>query len=160
MPYRALFAAIIAVMLGTSGCCCLDKLGLNAPFFPSCSSGGCGSSDDCGGCPARCGLFGWGCGETYWGDYASDPPRCDEPCDQCGNWVGPVEHEAIPPYGGGSIYRPGAPMLGPGEREVPTPHRQPSRPPQELRDPITTQRPVKKKTQAQKQTPQRQSIVR
>ena len=29
-----------------------------------------------------------GCGRSYWGAYAEDPPRC-EPCDNCGNFTGP-----------------------------------------------------------------------
>lgn len=36
-----------------------------------------------------------GCGECYEGDWRSQPPRC-EPCDHCGNWVGPGE--PLPPY--------------------------------------------------------------
>jgi hypothetical protein len=41
---------------------------------------------DCGTC---------GCGECYQGDWISQPPRC-EPCDHCGNWIGPGE--PMPPY--------------------------------------------------------------
>jgi hypothetical protein len=39
-----------------------------------------------------CGLFGGcggGCGEVYWGEWISDPPDACDPCDQCGNYVGP-----------------------------------------------------------------------
>jgi hypothetical protein len=30
-----------------------------------------------------------GCGERYWSEWYNDPPRCAEPCDCCGNWIGP-----------------------------------------------------------------------
>jgi hypothetical protein len=30
-----------------------------------------------------------GCGETYWGEFHSDPPDCCDPCDNCGNYIGP-----------------------------------------------------------------------
>lgn len=28
------------------------------------------------------------CGERYWGDFYSDPPNCQDPCDCHGNFVG------------------------------------------------------------------------
>jgi hypothetical protein len=36
------------------------------------------------------GLFGCtGCSsELYWCEWHNDPPRCCDPCDQCGNWIG------------------------------------------------------------------------
>jgi hypothetical protein len=39
-----------------------------------------------GCCSSPCGK-GMGCGRTYWGAYADDPPTC-EPCDKCGNFTG------------------------------------------------------------------------
>ncbi|MDA7951055.1 MAG: hypothetical protein MPJ24_06155 [Pirellulaceae bacterium] len=30
---------------------------------------------------------GSGCGEVYTGEWLYDPPK-DDPCDQCGNWIG------------------------------------------------------------------------
>jgi len=39
-----------------------------------------------GCCSSPCGK-GMGCGRTYWGAYADDPPTC-EPCDDCGNFTG------------------------------------------------------------------------
>ncbi len=86
---------------------------------PSCGVGGCGDACGvacgCGNCPvgetlifgARaigsefrrllaplglccpCGSGCGGCGELYWNEWHSDPPACCDPCDQCGNWVGP-----------------------------------------------------------------------
>lgn len=72
-----------------------------------CESCGCG----CGRCgfPLFPNLFPWlrcerckgageryscgsqcGCGDLYLGDWRSQPPRC-EPCNCCGDWVGPGE---------------------------------------------------------------------
>ncbi len=64
----------------------------------------CGTCDGCSG-PPCCGIrpVRWvlgvlgfqcapactGCGEEYWGDWCSSPPDCCDPCDQCGNYVGP-----------------------------------------------------------------------
>jgi hypothetical protein len=38
---------------------------------------------------------GSGCSEMYWGDLLSDHPETCDPCDDCGNWVGP---RACEPY--------------------------------------------------------------
>ncbi|TWT90572.1 hypothetical protein Mal64_09660 [Pseudobythopirellula maris] len=53
-----------------------------------------------------CGLIGkigcGGCdGESYWSEWHNDPPRCKDPCDRCGNWVGPSTYRApyAHPYG-------------------------------------------------------------
>ena len=91
-----------------------------------CASGCCGGCG--GGCLAGCGhglLFGFKCvcnefrwltrpliggcgcggcdGECYWSEWHNDPPRCCDPCDDCGNWVGPTagyqapyDHEFAP----------------------------------------------------------------
>ena len=82
------------------GCGCDEGCGCE----PSC---GCGSSCGCGtsGSNLGCG-FGQCCGrvvgfidrlcgctgcdgELYWSEWHNDPPRCCDPCDHCGNWVGP-----------------------------------------------------------------------
>ncbi|WP_146443611.1 hypothetical protein [Botrimarina colliarenosi] len=42
----------------------------------------CPQGSGCGGCG--------GCGDLYWNEWHSDPPRCCDPCDDCGNWVGPT----------------------------------------------------------------------
>ncbi|MCE9607003.1 MAG: hypothetical protein K8U03_19125 [Planctomycetia bacterium] len=39
-----------------------------------------------GCCSSPCGK-GMGCGRSYWGAYADNPPTC-EPCDTYGNWTG------------------------------------------------------------------------
>ena len=31
---------------------------------------------------------GGGCGERYWGDFYNDPPDCQDPCDNRGNYTG------------------------------------------------------------------------
>lgn len=41
-------------------------------------------------CPCGSGCCG-GCGDFYWHEWHSDPPRCCDPCDDCGNWVGPSD---------------------------------------------------------------------
>jgi len=56
---------------------------LLSPLGICCPNGGCG-----------------GCGELYWSEWHSDPPACCDPCDDCGNWVGPpagVMHGAQAP---------------------------------------------------------------
>lgn len=55
----------------------LSPLGLCCP---------CGSG--CGGCD----------GEKYWSEWHNDPPACCDPCDQCGNWVGPSATSMRAPY--------------------------------------------------------------
>ena len=54
--------------IGAELACLLSPLGLCCP---------CGGG--CGGCD----------GEPYWSEWHNDPPRCCDPCDDCGNWVGP-----------------------------------------------------------------------
>jgi hypothetical protein len=40
-----------------------------------------------------------GCdGELYWNEWHNDPPRCCDPCDCHGNWVGPVYGGYRAPY--------------------------------------------------------------
>ena len=87
-------------------CGCADSACCNDPGCgcePSC---GCGSTCGCGsGCGLGNCLKGWGflrkynpfgcmsCGgcdcELYWSEWHNDPPRCCDPCDKCGNWIGP-----------------------------------------------------------------------
>ncbi len=85
------------------------------PLIPSARTADCGTlaSDGCsGGCAtdscdtvgAPCGsCFGSGllngsagCGRMYWGEWAYDPPDACDPCNDCGEWVGP---RACPPSG-------------------------------------------------------------
>gem|GEM_PF-3526079 len=64
----------------------------------SCDTVGCGNGIECDKCHGGWlkKLFGYfqlrgcaGCdGELYWSEWHNDPPSC-EPCDSCGNWVGP-----------------------------------------------------------------------
>ena len=37
-----------------------------------------------------------GCGRVYWGEWAYDPPETCDPCNDCGEWVGP---KGCPPCG-------------------------------------------------------------
>ena len=115
-----LLSALVAF---NSGCCCLSNwyyqgTAVGAGCGPACGHGGHGGGlfgrcghlgggcGDCGqpqcdscdtGCGGGCGLlgmFGWGCGEKYWGDWHAGD-RC-EPCDQHGNWTGGGYYPAGP----------------------------------------------------------------
>jgi hypothetical protein len=59
----------------------------------ACGCGKCG--DGCQACGRRspCWLANLfcrctDCGEFYWNEWYNDPPRCAEPCDCNGNWIG------------------------------------------------------------------------
>ena len=48
-------------------------------------TGGCGDA-----CGTACGAGACGCDcEPYWHEWHNDPPRCQDPCDKCANWIGP-----------------------------------------------------------------------
>ena len=84
------------------GCCgdaCCDEVGC----CDTCGNGcGCGFRRGWGvwwgcfrdECRRLCGPLNWcGCGgcdgELYWHEWHNDPPRCCDPCNDCGDWVGP-----------------------------------------------------------------------
>ncbi len=86
---------------GIGGTTCRDA-GLAVSCADGCSAGGC--AHGCARPGSLLGLHcigklfqmscyglgcGSGCGEVYWHDWISDPPRPD-PCDTCGNWTGVV----------------------------------------------------------------------
>jgi hypothetical protein len=63
---------------------------------PTCAAEpSCGCASNCGPSNPGCCLFDclFGCtgcdGEFYWSEWHNDPPRCDNPCDCYGNWIGP-----------------------------------------------------------------------
>jgi len=92
---------------------------------PDCGCGpahGCGAACGCGGSGAGrpsvcashlcfgswmgclldclckpCGCSGCG-GELYWSEWHNDPPRCCDPCDRYGNWIGPQYGGYRAPY--------------------------------------------------------------
>ena len=92
------------------GCCAVEAGCGCEPECDACEPG-CGvDSGCCGTCGSRgcaprllggigCffqsifGEVGGGCngcdGELYWSEWHNDPPRCCDPCDRCGDWVGP-----------------------------------------------------------------------
>lgn len=83
---------VLLVIGSMLGCCTMHR----PPT--GCVGGACGVGDDC--CAPRChhGFLspledllccGSGCGEVYWDEWLSDPPDCCDPCDNCGNWIGP-----------------------------------------------------------------------
>lgn len=82
-----------------AGCGCSNDCGCEAGC--GCASG-CGREPKTRGCCATllhicgrmcdtvCGGAGCGCsGEVYWSEWYNDPPRCHDPCNCCGQWVGP-----------------------------------------------------------------------
>ena len=91
LPVRAL-GLLAATMMTIGGCC------VNRPFCATgacdpgpvatggCASGCCGPLAGAVGNALSCGA---GCGEIYVDEWVSDPPDCCDPCDNCGNWVGP-----------------------------------------------------------------------
>ena len=68
-----------------------------------------GSCDACGVCGGDCVghtpssytkhmlTCASGADEIYWGEWTSDPPAPCDPCDDCGNWIGP--QACCPPKG-------------------------------------------------------------
>jgi hypothetical protein len=115
---------------GGCGCGCGDPCGCGDCCEPSCGyaceptcgcSSGCG--DACGrgkccgcgfctGCGLLVGLLDKCCGgcsgcdgELYWSEWHNDPPRCYDPCDCHGNWIGPSSASYRGPYG--YVYSPG-----------------------------------------------------
>jgi hypothetical protein len=60
-------------------------------FFGSC----CGRVICC--VDKFCGCTGCD-GELYWNEWHNDPPKCCDPCDQCGNWIGPAHGGYRAPY--------------------------------------------------------------
>jgi hypothetical protein len=60
----------------------------------------CGFCSGCGYVVSAlcCGNSSCGCnGEVYWNEWHNDPPRCQDPCNCNGNWIGP----SSAPYGCG-----------------------------------------------------------
>jgi hypothetical protein len=79
--------ALFAFVMSASGCCCFDRAYRPSQFVDNCT----GNCVGCAFCEQTCNQLGAcaGCGDVYWGEWISDPPdRCD-PCDGCGNWIGP-----------------------------------------------------------------------
>ena len=89
--------SVLAVV--ASGCCCFDRVYRPGGCGQSCQTD-CGSGDygGCGNGCLGCSLCEHtrtqltscaGCGDVYWGEWMSDPPDACDPCDGCGNWIGP-----------------------------------------------------------------------
>jgi hypothetical protein len=108
---------------GCGGCCepaCGCECGSGCE--PTCGTG-CGSC--CGPCQSHscclkhCGFCSGlghvlsvlcccspcaGCsGETYWSEWHNDPPRCQDPCNCQGEWIGPGCCPSCGPCGGGYV---------------------------------------------------------
>jgi hypothetical protein len=70
---------------GVCGQCCGGACGSGCDS--ACDDGCCGDSQGEG---LMGKLFGCtGCGECYWNEWHNDPPPLCEPCDRCGNYIGP-----------------------------------------------------------------------
>jgi hypothetical protein len=93
MSRRYCWGAIAAFSLAlASGCCC------HTPWP-------CGDT--------YCGTY---CGCKYWHEWFSHKPRCCDPCDECGNFVGSLNPyvESGPPYTPyGPLYSNGSPTNRP-----------------------------------------------
>lgn len=101
MSYRWLAIAAIVVCSSLSGCCGLHQVG------PGCVDS-CEQCDGCWGHPIPCTpLDGFcqlcrstvcsgGCGEVYYGEWASTPPDCVDPCDPCGDYAGGCNAKCYP----------------------------------------------------------------
>jgi hypothetical protein len=94
-----------AACCGEAACGCENTCGCEP-----CCDAGCGCepccATECAPCyvspckalwNALCGCSGCDC-ELYWSEWHNDPPRCCDPCDQCGNWIGPGEGCYRAPY--------------------------------------------------------------
>jgi hypothetical protein len=72
----------LLAVLSALGCqCCNDRV-----YYGGCQ--GCGIA----GAIKSVASCQKGCGEIYWGDWFNDPPDDCDPCDDCGNFVGPRCH--------------------------------------------------------------------
>lgn len=138
---RLTLAALLAMTVTTSSGCGPLYQFTNWVFYgkkydpcgpPLCPLAKCFSCCDAG-CPYEpCGYYGpcgsWGCGDVYWGDFPDTP--C-QPCDHCGNYVGPHGDYA---YGGPGYYEGWGQTGPPGSRylERTQPRREGAQPPGEL----------------------------
>jgi hypothetical protein len=77
---------------GGDSCCGNDACGCGNKCDNGCG-GGCDSGcAECDPPVRRClnRLFGCnGCGECYWNEWHNDPPSVCEPCNRCGQYIGP-----------------------------------------------------------------------
>ena len=103
-----------------------------APCEPACGMAAAPTCDAPYGSPYPCGPLTWlfrlfegagcyggGCGETYYGDWCSDPPDCCDPCDRLGNYTG----GGVSGYGGvggyGGVQYPSTVPQGTGVAPAP-----------------------------------------
>ena len=99
MIRRAILLSMVVIAGNLSGC---------AYHMQQCGPTGCGARpatgpcNSCGemGCGGVCTMgplammrkmstCGAGCGNIYVNEWINDPPDACDPCDDCGNWVGP-----------------------------------------------------------------------
>ena len=97
------------LLVAGSGCCMNRAVCGGGTYGAPC--GPTAGPTDCGPCGRPflgrlpIALFGWldsrlscgaGCGPLYWHEWMMDPPDCCDPCDDCGEWVGPVSGPRTP----------------------------------------------------------------
>jgi hypothetical protein len=98
MLTRKVLGCLLAVtFVAANGCCtmgpatcgggCGDCVQTKGAACTSCGPGVCGQPHLLGGL-FGCLSCGSGCGQTYYDEWASDPPAACEPCDHHGNWLG------------------------------------------------------------------------
>jgi hypothetical protein len=88
---------LVLILIVANGCCvqrCETGGQASSPFLHGgeglCDSA-CGPQRSRGliGCLRKLLTCGSGCGELYVDEWLNDPPDCCDPCDNCGNWIGP-----------------------------------------------------------------------
>jgi hypothetical protein len=102
--YLRWLSVVAVALVGASGCC-VNRFGEPVPQGTGFTSGlQFLSGQRCSSCGpttfAEKSVCRTGCGEIYWDEWLSDPPDCCDPCDDCGNWVGPQACCRKRPMGG------------------------------------------------------------
>jgi len=98
--FHSIAGLVALTLILVSGCHCIERT-----YSPvaCCDSWDpvLGSCQECGLCGGDCEghtpcsylkhqlTCSSGCGEIYWGEWLNDPPADCDPCNNCGQWVGP-----------------------------------------------------------------------
>ena len=96
--FRTTAGIFLVLTLSVANGCCVQRCETGGQASSPFLHGGEGSCDSaCGpqrsrgliGCLRKLLTCGSGCGELYVDEWLNDPPDCCDPCDNCGNWIGP-----------------------------------------------------------------------
>ncbi len=138
---RMLFAVLAVAMLSSySGCCCFHQfLCCMKQKFCCCHDPVCGPPGKCCPpvcCPNPCGpgcgpssCATGGCGDLYVGDVGSMHAGKNQPCNNCGQWVG-KSYPGVPSHPSPMMVESGRPMpaaAAQAKQLRPTPANQPQR---------------------------------